>query len=211
MPVPEETLDSIGEVVRHAITTRRSVKAFKLEPVPREVIADLIECAVWAPNHRLTQPWCFYVLDGDSRHKLGDVAANITREKIVSAGGSEEIAERKAAEAAATWARVPALLFVTSQRDANPEIDLENYGATCCAVQNLMLAAYSLGLGTSWSSGAVAASEGVRALAGAGKDERLVGLIRLGYPDPDAPVPQVTRASGATRTIWVDERAEGVL
>jgi nitroreductase len=180
------------------------VKQFRPQSVPRDLLAQLIELAVWAPNHRMTEPWRFYVLDGPSRVKLGEIAAEITASKITLAGGDAETAARKGAEAAAAWAGVPTLLYVTSLRSDNPEIDEENYGAVCCAIQNLTVAAHAAELGTSWSSGAVAAAPALHTLAGAGPNERMVGLLRVGYLDPALTPPAARRTSGAALTTWVD-------
>ena len=196
---------SMLTTVEAAIMGRRSVKRFAPLPVPRDLIARLIEAAVWAPNHRLNEPWRFYVLQERARGALGEIARGITRAKLAAAdGGDPAVVERKAGEAAAAWASVPALIYVTTLRDPQPEVDLENYGAVCCAVQNLMLAAHAAGLSTSWSSGAIAAAEELQRLAGAGPEERMVGLLRLGYPDPAAALPAGRRAPGATHTTWVD-------
>lgn len=88
-------------------------------------------------------------------------------------------------------------------RDPNPEIDEENYGAVCCALQNLALAAHAAGIGTSWSSGAVAAAPALHKLVGAGENERMVGLIRVGYLDPTLTVPKQRRKAGSNVTTWV--------
>src|SRR3954462_4310738 len=45
-----------------AIRTRRTQKAFRPDPVPRETLDDLFELARWAPNHNLTNPWRFRVI-----------------------------------------------------------------------------------------------------------------------------------------------------
>ena len=191
-----------------AIVDRRTVKQFEARAVPRDLMAHLIQLAVWAPNHRMTEPWRFYVLDGASRARLGAVAADITREKLLGSGADASAAERKAQDAAAGWANVPALLYVTMVMDPRPDVDLENYGAVCCAIQNLSLAAHAHGLGTSWSSGAVADAPALRELVGAGNNECMVGLLRIGYPDPKATPPVSQRTSGATRTTWLDGAPE---
>jgi nitroreductase len=197
--------DTALSAVTAAITGRRSIKEFEPRPVPRDLITHLLDTAVWAPNHRLTEPWRFYVLDGPSRARLGEIARDVTTAGLAATpGASPTVVERKADEAAAAWASVPTLLYVTAMTDPNPEIDLENYGATCCAVHSLMLAAHAAGLATSWSSGAVAASDGLRALAGAGPDERLVGLIRLGYPAGSAIDKRGRRTPAASHTTWLD-------
>lgn len=199
----DDTANAVA-VVEAVIRDRRSIKQFRAQPVPRDLIERLIEAAVWAPNHRLNEPWRFYVLDGASREQLGDIARGITERKLLKSGAQPSIAARNSAEAGATWAGVPALIFVTVLRDANPEIDEENYGAACCAIQNLTLLAQAAGLGTSWSSGAVAAAPELLALAGAGPNERMAGLLRVGYPDPNVPTPQSRRTPAAGVTTWLD-------
>ena len=188
-----------------AIVARRTVKQFTSRTVERELIEHLIQMAVWAPNHRMTEPWRFYVLDGASRNDLAAIAADITREKLGASGVDTAVVERKAQEAAAGWANVPVLLYVTMVMDPRPDVDLENYGAVCCAIQNLTLAAHGHGLGTSWSSGAVADAPALRVRAGAGDNERMVGLLRLGYPDPNATPPVSRRVPGKVLTSWLDE------
>ena len=67
--------------VEAGIRTRRTHKRFGADPVPREVLAELLELARWAPNHHLTEPWRFRVLGPESlaRHAAavqGDVTVN---------------------------------------------------------------------------------------------------------------------------------------
>lgn len=192
--------NALAETIRQ----RRTIKQFLPQPVPRAVLAELIDLAVWAPVHRMTEPWRFYVLDGAAREKLGAIAAQITIEKITGSGGEIGAATRKGDEAAAAWSTVPTLLYVTTIRDANPEIDQENYGAVCCALQNFALAAHAAGIGTSWSSGAVAAAPSLHEFVGAGANETMVGLIRVGYLDPAIAPPKSRRKAGSTFTTWVE-------
>lgn len=192
------------DVIEAAIRSRRSVKRFLPRPVARELVTRLLDAAVWAPNHRLTEPWRFHLLDGASRERVGALAGELARAKAERAGAASEAASATAAAAAAGWNTVPVLLYVTALRDENSELDLENYGAVCCALQNLLLLAHASGLGMSWSSGAVAASEELRRIAGAGEDERMVGLLRLGYPDPLTTPGRGRRQPAATVTRWLD-------
>jgi nitroreductase len=190
--------------VADTIRQRRTIKQFLPQPVPHALMQELLDLAVWAPNHRLTEPWRFYVLDGAARNRLGEIAAQITVEKILGSGGEQSVATRKGEEAAETWRSVPTLLYVTTLRDENPEIDQENYGAVCCAIQNFSLAAHAAGLGTSWSSGAVAAAPALHEFVGAGANELMVGLIRVGFLDPAIAPPKARRKSSDTLTVWVE-------
>jgi nitroreductase len=191
------------DAVAAAIKDRRTIKQFLPQPVPRELLAQLIELAVWAPNHHLTEPWRFYVLDGASRGKLAEIAHGVIHAKVTRAGATPEVAASKAASGAAEWAAIPALVFVTMVPDADPMRHLENYGAVSCAVQNLMLGAHAAGLATFWGTGDVAFAPEVKTLVGASQDEEVVGLIRIGYPLPEAVKPS-RRTVSTQLTRWLD-------
>ncbi len=69
-----------------AIQTRRSIRAFRPEPVPREVLAELLNVCRWAPSGRNTQPWHFAVLGGA---ELDEVKARLDEKVRTSWNGSE--------------------------------------------------------------------------------------------------------------------------
>src|SRR3712207_7001605 len=56
--------------VIHAIETRRSIGRVKQDPVPRDLIERILESAVHAPNHRITEPWRFHVFTSKGRGEL---------------------------------------------------------------------------------------------------------------------------------------------
>src|SRR5947208_583867 len=58
-----------------AIHQRTSVRRFRSQPVSREIIEQLLECAVRAPNHKLTQPWRFSILTGTARDRFAELRA----------------------------------------------------------------------------------------------------------------------------------------
>ena len=53
--------------VRKTIRNRRSIYEFKMDKIPKATITRLIETAVWAPNHKLTEPWRFIVITGKAK------------------------------------------------------------------------------------------------------------------------------------------------
>src|SRR5690349_24812976 len=58
-----------------AIKSRTSVRHFSNRPIARELIEQLLDCAVRAPNHKLTQPWRFAVLTGAARDRFAEIRA----------------------------------------------------------------------------------------------------------------------------------------
>src|SRR5215208_6463582 len=65
--------------VQTAIFARRSIRRFARQPVDRAVIGRLLDAAAQAPNHHLTRPWRFFVLDRDGpmRDRLTQVAESV--------------------------------------------------------------------------------------------------------------------------------------
>ncbi len=130
--------------VEDAIRSRRTHKAFAPEPVPRELLDELLELARWAPNHHLTNPWRFRVL------------------------GPAALAQLKAAagrEAAAKLDRAPTLVVATALGSEDPVQDQEDLCATACATYAVLLAAHGRGLAGYWRTPEVLRTpEGLEAL-----------------------------------------------
>lgn len=183
--------------VSDAISTRRSIKRFTSRPVTREEIETLLAAAVAAPNHRLTQPWRFYVLGPEARHAYGLVLGGRKAKKIEDPDAARAMREAVAAEHRA----LPAMLIVAAADNVNPEIREEDYAAVMMAIQNLSLAAVALGLGTHVKTGAVMSDPGARAAAGVREGERIVAVVNIGEPS-EVPAPK-TRQPATAMTTWL--------
>lgn len=178
-----------------AIRTRRDLERFAPECPPREVIARLIEAAIWAPNHKLTEPWRFHVLAGAGREAMADSVA-----AWLEAEGRPEGAQRSARS---KLLRAPVILVVTQA--GNPEDavrDLEDYAACSMAVQNLLLAAHAEGLIAHLSTDAMALYEGAKNYLGLAPHDRIVAYVNLGYAAPDAPSKEGARRTPEVHWDW---------
>ena len=148
-----------------AIKGRRSVRAFKQQDVPEETVEKLIDAARHAPSAGNIQPWEFVIVrNQEIKKKLARAALNQTF--IEDA---------------------PVVIVVC----ANEKRSSMGYGSrgktlyciqdTAAATQNILLTAYSLGLGACWI-GAFNEDEAKRAL-NAPEGIRPVAIIPVGYPD----------------------------
>jgi nitroreductase len=183
-----------------AIQRRTSVRRFRPDPVPRETIARLLDCAVRAPNHKLTEPWRFAVVTGTARGRLAELRAQ-HRLKRYADPGSEEAragAEKARREAEET----PAFVVVMCAVHPDEITREEDYAAAMMATANLMIAAESVGLGTYLKTGGIMRDPGVAALVGLEEGFRVVGVVSLGYPATDEPPRRRRAVDGVTR--WVD-------
>src|SRR3954462_10759677 len=81
-----------------AIRARRSIKRFTNRPVTREEIETLLAAATLAPNHRLTQPWRFYVLGPEARYAYGLALGARKARKIEDPEAANRMREAVASE-----------------------------------------------------------------------------------------------------------------
>ena len=185
---------SIAELIR----TRRSVRHYKPDPVPPELLSEVLELAQWAPSAMNRQPWHFVVIEGAAR---GPVAAECGK----SFGAIEERLKASFAERPDMVERVraffrtlggaPTLILAYCTAKPPHESDLESVAA---AIQNLLLAAWARGLGTCWMGGPAYREAEINALCGM-EGAKLVAVIPIGYPDetPKPPPRQTNRITHA--------------
>jgi nitroreductase len=177
----------MAEVGHNVITGRRSVGRVLPEPIPQETVRELLEAAIRAPNHHLTEPWRFVVLAGDARRSLGEVHARaVARERpgFPEAGLAKEAARlERAPVVVACVVRASAEDVVTAREDRD---------AVAAAVQNLLLAAHARGLGAMWRTGAMVDEPEVREALGLGPRDAIVAFVYLGLPG-EAPPPETPR------------------
>lgn len=168
---------------------RRTVSAYRPELPPATLLDEAIELACWAPNHRLTEPWRFHRIGPQTKAAIIDLNTTLVAEKK-----GAEAAEQKRRQ----WDSVPGWLAVTCVRSTDALQAEEDYSACCCAVQNLMLAFWSAGVGTKWTTGEVTRHvQFFRLLNLVPERDRVVGLIWYGFP---AAIPRSSRRPAAEIT-----------
>jgi nitroreductase len=186
--------------VNQAIETRRSVGQVKQDPVPREIVEKILESAVHAPNHRLTEPWRFHVFTGKGRGELARARAEVARIQAKAEGEEEEFAAGRISRERKKAFRAPVVIVVISKGGRDEVETLENYAACAAAVQNMQLTAHSLGLATIWRTGPVAYHPYMREFFGLENGDKIVAHLYLGYPDVTERSRR--REPASTRTVW---------
>jgi nitroreductase len=143
--------------VLEAIKTRRSVRRFKKEKIPPNLLKEVLEVARWAPSARNSQPWRFIIIVDDLKRRV----ANAT-----TAG--KFLAEAPLGIAVA----------VNTRATRHPAED----GAA--ATMNILLAAHALGLGACWiGSYGSSYEEEVKRMLSIPEEWALLSIVALGYPD----------------------------
>jgi nitroreductase len=179
-----------------AIRSRRSIRRFQDRLVPREVIEQVLDVALQAPSAKNRQPWGFVVVQGDQVAEM----VRVMRENLAPL---EWVGEGlTGADLTANYMeQAPVTIFIFNpfhQHEPGayePTLwDVVDLQGASAAIQNLCLAAQSLGLGTLWINHVYYAYEPLRTWLG--RKDTMVAAVSLGYPNesPDA----------RPRTQWQD-------
>ena len=186
--------------VTQAIQSRRSVGRVKQDPVPRELVEKVLESAVHAPNHKITEPWRFHVFTGKGRGELARARAELARILAETEGEEEELAAGRISRERKKAFRAPVIIAVISRGGRDEVETLENYAACAAAVQNMQLTAHALGLATIWRTGLQAYHPYMREFFGLEAGDKIVAYLYLGYPDMEERSRR--REPASSKTVW---------
>lgn len=171
--------------VFEAISTRRSIRRFKSDPVPEDTLRRILQAGLLAPSGNNRQPWKFYAVRGNKRGemaaRLREGLANREKEGQNTAGArhSFEIMEQ-----------APVSVFIfRSNREApwlasswaqhfSDVVDVQSVGA---AIENMLLEAQSLGIGSLWVCDVFSACDELSGWLG--ERTEMIAAVCLGYAD----------------------------
>lgn len=166
-----------------ALMSRRTVHEFRPEVLPEGVLERALECALRAPNHKLTNPWRFIRVGRVARKAFVDVAA----ERKFGEGYSEKQREMLGRKMETS----PEFVVVTQVIAGDAHRRREDYAAVACAIQNMCVALWADGVASKWST--TGAIEDARVYDLLGVDpavEEIVGVVFAGFAEV---VPQTPR------------------
>lgn len=197
-----DDLDRLAVVEAVAHERRSNLRVDPDRPVADDLVDRLLTLAATAPNHRRTFPWRFRVLTGDARAALGEALAA----DLADWGDPEAKVEK----ARTKYLRAPTILVVASRPGTSPTMTAENRDAVAAAIQTLLLGATAAGLASYWSTGAAMDSPRMATLCRLDPEDRLVGVLYLGWPieqpSPiDRPVPETVRLTDRSSEPTVED------
>lgn len=190
--MPIENNPSPAQILFDLIKTRRSIRRYTAEAVPRETIERLLEAATWAPSAHNRQPWRFAVLTlaADIERLALAMGARLRADRTADGDDPADI-ERDVARSYARLTGAPVVIIVClSMADMDHYPDPRRSGnerlmaaqSTAMAAQNLLLLAHAEGLAACWICAPLFVPDLVREILTLPADWEPQGLITLGRP-----------------------------
>lgn len=158
---------SIASIIRE----RRSIKkGYKPDPIPEELVLELLNDAVYAPNHGLREPWRFLFV---SSEKKADFI-----ERMMPAFAADQQEKRRG-----LFSEPSAFLIVIMNEDPRQKQWEEDFCATSALIQNFQLLAWEKDLGVVWKTNPHNLDPKARQILGVQPGEKIVGFLHLGFFD----------------------------
>ena len=161
--------------VEQNIISRRTIKAFKKDPINVEEIIELLNVAKWAPNHKLTEPWRFQLYVDEGKETF--VQAYIDSQPTVDGEVTKKVQNK-----AQYYRDIPIHLAVIMPEDPRQRRWDEDYGAVSSLIQNFQLAAWERGIGMIWRTNDWVYDPVFREGIGVKPGEKVVATLMIGYP-----------------------------
>ncbi|MDO8635055.1 MAG: nitroreductase [Dehalococcoidia bacterium] len=200
-----------------AINSRKSIRGYKPDPVPKKVLSEILEIASRSPSSMNTQPWEFTVIAGDVMEKIKQInvekfnsgesspGQGITRGRYTGEYRERQVAvavqlfqlmgiAREDKEKRAEWLMrglrffdAPAAIIISADESLGPAAEYDIGAIT----QTIALVALTYGLGTCIQDQGLRYIDALRKLTGIPESKRLSICITIGYPDWDFPANKV--------------------
>jgi len=184
------------------IHSRRAIRKYKADMVPRETILKILDAANWAPSGMNMQQWEFIVVSGEKKKEMGESYGRFA--EVYTADWED--AARKAAflQFARSFGGAPIIVVALtsgSKDETTRKMHLESVSA---AFENLLLAACAEGLGSCWMTGPLRDEASIRRILEIPEDREIVALTPIGYPDMKAEPPARLDPELKNKVRWVD-------
>ncbi len=163
------------------IAGRRSIRSYKDQNVPKDVVNKILSAGSWAPSGMNTQPWRFTIIeDREIINSLSRRTKELVKQRMPL---PENLQAAFKSDRDVVFYGAPLLIFISVQK--NEEWRTVNLLDCGLAAQNMFLAAYQAGLGSCFIGFASFLNQDPKILADIGipEDHELVAPLIFGYPN----------------------------
>ncbi|MFC1821302.1 nitroreductase [Thermodesulfobacteriota bacterium] len=206
--------------VAKAVAERRSIRCFKPDEVPEDLVREILDQARWSPSWGNTQPWEFYVLTGKVLAEFRDANRKNLQDRVLESPDVPmplhwpESLKKRRSDLAERF--LSSLSIGREEKEARMQFYTDLYGlfeAPCLILtcidrslsieyamldaglinQTICLLAHEKGLGTCIMAASVSYAGLIREAASIPEEKIIVIGVTLGYPDRDSPINQFQR------------------
>jgi nitroreductase len=178
-----------ANILNDLIRKRRSryPKQYSEEIIPDEIILEILENAIWAPTHKLTQPWRFKIFSGNGKKRLADFQSDLYKEQSLKKGSFKEETYNSLKSKPLLASHIIAIGMVRDPKERLPEI--EEVCAVACAVQNIYLSVHAYGYGGYWGTGGITYFEEAKSFFDLDINDKFLGFFYIGVPENNREIP----------------------
>jgi nitroreductase len=184
-----------------AIAKRHSVRDFRPDAVPSEMIERLVSAAALAPSAANEQPWQFFVATGETRRQIGRLIAQTT----IHLAEYMEVLGPKRYDDAIEWysslGEAPVLIAVASPETDDALVRLNRHLSVGAAIENLLLGAVDQGLGACNITYSHWVEDEIAELLGLPDDWDVLTIVAVGFPGG---APAAAPAHRPSTAVWLD-------
>jgi nitroreductase len=167
------------------IKKRRSIRQFKPDSVSREAILKILDAANWAPSAMNLQQWDFIVVSKNRINSLGNnykvIVDDFTKD-WEKTPDTTILSRDEFLRFAANYGGAPNIIVVLTTKSDDPGYQKAHLESASAAMENMILAATALSLGTCWMTGPLHDEKALRQLLEIADNKEIVAITPLGYP-----------------------------
>ncbi len=155
------------------IQKRVSINKFNEKKVNIDLIKELLDGAVYAPNHKMREPWRFVLLEGEGKKKfVSDYISQLS-----------DLQKEESVQLLSKVFQAPFVVAFIMPVNKDFRDELEDLQAVAALIQNYLLLSTEANLSTSWKTPKYIESEVFKEVIGCQPNEIVVGLVMTGYSD----------------------------
>lgn len=207
--------------ITHLIKSRRSIRKFKPDKVPRELVSTILDLARWAPSAHNSQPWrCVVVDDEKVKERLAEEMGKAWFSDLLKDGVPKDKAEEIVR--LESWDRITkspvVIITCLTMEDMHKYPDrrrrkaeyLMGVQSVAAYIQTLLLLAHHYGLGACWVCAPLFCQSAVRKVLGLPLEIEPQAMVIVGYADekPEPP-PREELSKICAFNLWPKTRERG--
>jgi nitroreductase len=198
-------MDSPKGIISKIIRDRRSTWPVSFNPdikIDNTIIMEILDTAVWAPSHGLTQPWHFTVFHGEGIRTF----FHKQKEIYQATNPPDSIKENKLLKYEEKIKQVSHVIAISMKRDPNRKYpEIEEIVAVGCVIENIYLCLEAYGIAGYLSTGNVCYTRQMKDFLHLGDEDHCLGFFQLGYPKTGINRAVRKRIPATEKTVWISE------